>query len=83
MAVPFNLPSFDSCKLAFVWANCMLDPVAYLLFCDVLCIRYVEEPSVASHINCLNFALKYDSECPGFAYIQEYRYQERMHQTSI
>ena len=34
-------------------SNYMLDPVAYLLICDVLCIRYVKESSVASHFHFL------------------------------
>ena len=68
MAIPFKLPSFDSYKQVFVWANCMLDPVAYLLICDVLCIRYFEQSSIASHLYC---------KCPAFACIQEDRYHER------
>ena len=73
MTIPFKLPSFHSCKQVVVWANCMLDPVAYLLICDVLCIPYIEESSVASHLHCLYSALKVGGECPGFACIQEDR----------
>ena len=61
----------------------MIDPVAYILFCDMLCIRYDEESSVASHLHCLYSALKADGECPGFACIQEYLYQERTHQMDL
>ena len=54
----FKLPSFDSCKQVFVWANCMFDPVADPLIFDVLSIRYVEPSSVAFHLYCLYYALK-------------------------
>ena len=56
----------------------MFDPVAYLLICDVLCIRYVEESSVASHLR-LYSALKIGGECPCFECIQEDQYHEKTH----
>ena len=83
MAIPFKLLSFDSYKEVFVWENCMLAPVVYLLICDVLCICYAEESSVAYHLHCLYSALKVAGECPGFACIQEDRYHDRTHQTDI
>ena len=83
MAIPFNLPSFDICMQVLVWANCMLDPVVYLPIYDLLCVRYAEEHSVASHLYCLHSALKIDGECPGFAFIQEDRYHQRTHKTDL
>ena len=56
-------------KQVVIWANCIHDPVVYLLICDVLCIRYVEESSVSSHLHCLYSALMVGGECPGFACI--------------
>ena len=82
MAIPLKLPSFDSCKHVFVWANCMIDPSVYLLFCDVLFIRCVEECLVASPRFCL-YSLKVGDECPCFACIQEDQYRERMLQTGL
>ena len=76
MAIPFKFPSFDSCKQVF-------DPVAYFIICDVPCIRYVEEFSVASHLHCLYSALKVGGECPSFACIQEDRDHKRTHQTDL
>ena len=67
MAIPFTFPSFDSSNQVFVWANCMVDPVAYLLICDVRCIRYVEESSLASHLHSWYSTLKVGCECPGFS----------------
>ena len=51
MAIPLKLPYFESCKQFCVWANCMLDPVGYILIGDGLCIRYVQ-CSVFSPQNC-------------------------------
>ena len=78
MAIPFKLHYFDSCKKVFVCANCMLYSVAYLLICDVFCIRYVEESLVASHS-----ALKVGVEYLGFACIHADQYHERAHHTDL
>ena len=48
----------DSCKHVFVWDNCMIDPVAYLLISVVLCIRYVEELFGTSHLHFLFSVLR-------------------------
>ena len=64
MTIPFKLPSFYSCKQVFVWADFMLDLVAYPLICDVPCIRYVEEYSVAFNLHCLCSALKIGVSVP-------------------
>ena len=61
----------------------MLDPVVYLLICDVICIRYVEESSVETNLHCLYSALKVDGECPGFLCIHEDRYHARTYQTEL
>ena len=62
----------------------MLDPVAYLFICEVICILCVLESSVASHLHCMYSALKGGSdECPGFACIHKDRYHEITHQTDL
>ena len=83
MVIPSKLSYLDSCKQVFVWANCMVHPVLYLLMCDMLCIQYVEEYSVASHLHCMYSALKVGGECPGFACIQKDRYHKRTHQPDL
>ena len=70
-------------KQDFVWSNCIVDHVACLLICDVLCIRYVEESSVASYLHCLYSALKVGGECPGFACMPKDRYHGRTHQMDL